>query len=78
MEFLGISSLGTAYIYILSRSSINLNRRSKTLDLIIQRERRLQIKEQRTKPRRGDPGQPAEAASKEKNHEDKEGHMKVV
>jgi hypothetical protein len=33
---------------------------------------------QRTKPRRGDPRQPVEAARKEQHHEAEEGHRKVV
>ncbi len=37
-----------------------------------------QTVEQRKKPRRGNPGQPIEAVSKEQHHEDKEGHREMV
>jgi hypothetical protein len=79
MEFLDISSLGTTYRYTVKIEQ-KFKQKKRDFGSVNPKQGKgtPQTTEKRTKPRRGDPGQPTEATRKEQHHEDKEGHRKMV
>jgi hypothetical protein len=78
MEFLDISSLGTTYRYAVKIEQKFKQKKRDFGSVNLKQGRCPQTTKTKDKAKVGDPGQPAEAASKEQHHEDKEGHGKMV
>ena len=79
MEFLDISSLGTAYRHA-AKIEHKFKQKKRDFGFANQKQGKGAPKPQKksTKPRHGGPRKPAKAASKEQHREAKEGHGKVV